>query len=91
LVEKVEDVLEELGPLIEATPTEDGRTVHHPAELALNEPEKQVLDAIETQPTSIDQVVIASGLPVPRVLATISILEMRRLVRRVSGTLVVRL
>jgi DNA processing protein len=91
LVESVEDVLEELGPLIEATPTEDGRTVHHPAELTLNEPEKQVLDVIETQPTSIDQVVAASGLPVPRVLATISILEMRRLVRRVSGTLVVRL
>jgi DNA processing protein len=91
LVESVEDVLDELGPLIEATPTEDGRTVHHPAELTLNEPEKQVLDAIQSQPTSIDQVVAVSGLPVPRVLATVSILEMRRLVRRVSGTLVVRL
>jgi DNA processing protein len=91
LVESVEDVLDELGPLVEATPTEDGRTVHHPAELTLNEPEKQVLDAIEIQPTSIDQVVAASGLPVPQVLATLSVLEMRRLVRRISGTLVVRL
>jgi MoxR-like ATPase len=31
------------------------------------------------------------GLPVPQVLATVSVLEMRRLVRRLSGTAVMRL
>ncbi len=90
LVESVDDVLEEFGPLVEATTGDDGRTVHHPAELQLNEQERQVLDAIDNQPTSIDEVVAASHLPVHRVLATISVLEMRRLVRRLSGNLIVR-
>ena len=49
-----------------------------------------VLAAVGSDPTSIDQVVARSGLPVPRVLSTISVLEMRRLLRRLSGTTVVR-
>lgn len=90
LVETVDDVLEELGPLIEATPREDGRTIRHPAELQLNPQEQTVLDATGAEPSSVDQVVVRSGLPVPRVLATLSVLEMRRLIRRLSGNLVVR-
>jgi DNA processing protein len=90
LVESADDVLEELGPLVEAAPRPDGTTVHHPAELRLNDLERGVLEAIDTEPTSIDDVVGASGVPVQRVLATISVLEMRRLVRRVSGNLVAR-
>lgn len=90
LVETADDVLEELGPLVEATPRDDGTLVHHPAELMLNELEQKVLAAIGAEPTSIDQVVAQSGLPVPRVLSTISVLEMRRLVRRLSGTTVIR-
>jgi len=91
LVQTVDDVLEELGPLFEPAARDDGREVHHPAELLLNELEQQVLDAIGADPTSIDQVVAATGLPVPNVLATISVLEMRRLIRRPSGSLVVRM
>jgi DNA processing protein len=90
LVENVDDVLEELGPLFAAAPSEDGREVRHPAELTLNDQEQAVLDAIQQEPTSIDQVVVGSGLPVHRVLSTISVLEMRRLVRRVSGSQVSR-
>jgi len=91
LVESADDVLEELGPLVEAAPREDGQVVHHPAELMLNELEQKVLAAIGSDPTSVDQVVTESGLPVPRVLSTISVLEMRRLVRRLSGSTVVRM
>jgi DNA processing protein len=90
LVETVDDVLEELGPLVEATPREDGRVVRHPAELQLNVQEQSVLGATATEPTSVDQVVYRSGLPVQRVLATLSVLEMRRLIRRLSGNFVVR-
>ena len=61
-----------------------------PAELMLNEIEQQVLAAIDGSPTSIDAVAAACGLPIHRVLSTISVLEMRRLVRRTSGTQVVR-
>ncbi|NLF73144.1 MAG: DNA-protecting protein DprA [Candidatus Anammoximicrobium sp.] len=90
LVECVEDVLDEFGPLVEATPRPDGTVMHHPAELQLNELELQVLNAIAAEPTSIDQIVASSGLPVQRVLATISVLEMRSLIRRVSGNSVMR-
>ncbi len=43
LVETADDVLEELGPLLEATADQAGETVRHPAELMLNELERQVL------------------------------------------------
>lgn len=90
LVESVDDVLEELGPLVEATPRDGGQVIRHAAELQLNEREQAVLAAIAAEPTSIDDVIAASGLPAARVLATISVLEMRRLIKRISGNYVVR-
>jgi DNA processing protein len=91
LVESIDDVLEELGPLVEAAPSPTGQPIHHPAELSLNEIEQQVLAAMPGEPASIDQVIAASGLPAGQVLSTLSVLEMRRLVRRQSGGIVVRL
>ena len=91
LVESVDDVIEEFGPLVEATPREDGQVVSHPAEMQLNELEQKVLAAVGSDATSIDQIVTESGLPVPRVLSTISVLEMRRLIRRLTGSTVARM
>ena len=91
LVETAEDVLEELGPLVAAVPRDDGQVIHHPAELLLNELEQQVLSAIGGDSTCIDDVVADTGLPVAQVLSTLSVLEMRHLVRRLSGTTVMRL
>ncbi|MEM7456830.1 MAG: DNA-processing protein DprA [Planctomycetota bacterium] len=90
LVESVDDILEELGPLTSPATTETGQTVHRPSELSLNEQEKNVLQHIGTEPECIDVVIRASGLPASRVLATISVLEIRRIVRRVVGNKVVR-
>jgi DNA processing protein len=91
LVESADDVLEELGPLVDAAPSDNGETIRHPGELSLNSQEKQVLAAIDTEPTLIDEVVAQTGLPVQNVLATVSVLEMRRLVRRAGGNRVLRL
>ena len=91
LVETADDVLEELPPLVAATTKADGTAIHHPAELLLNEQEQQVLSAIDSSPTSIDQVVAGSGLSTPQVLATLSVLEMRRVIRRLSGSSVMRI
>ena len=91
LVESADDVLEELGPLVESATRADGQEIHHPAELLLNEIEQQVLAVIESEATPIDQIAAQSGLPMPQVLSTISVLEMRRLIRRLSGTTVMRL
>jgi DNA processing protein len=90
LVESVDDVLEELGPLATPTQREDGTQVRHPVELQLNEPEQAVLGAVDDEPTSIDDIAAASGLPVQNVLSTVSVLEMKRLIRRVSGNRVIR-
>jgi DNA processing protein len=91
LVETVDDILEELGPLAAPAERADGEAIHHPAELLLNEFEQQVLAAITTDPSTIDAVVVASGLPTGQVLSTISVLEMRRLIRRISGNSIARL
>jgi DNA processing protein len=91
LVETADDVLEELGPLVEATPLDDGQFVHHPAELALNDLEQKVLAAIGTEATPVDTIAAETGLAISQVLSTLSVLEMRRLIRRLSGTTVARI
>ncbi|MEZ6090961.1 MAG: DNA-processing protein DprA [Pirellulaceae bacterium] len=94
LIQSVDDILESLGPLSRPVQVRDEsdqpRQMHHPAELKLNEIECAVLDCVQTDATAIDTIVANSGLPVHRVLATISVLEMRRLVRRLSGQHVIR-
>ncbi len=90
LIQDPEDVLDELGPMVESVVLSPDQTVRHAAELQLNDQENAVLQAIDVQPTDINAIVVSSGLPVPRVLSTLSVLEMRRLVRRVSGQLVQR-
>lgn len=91
LVTCVEELLEHLGPT--ATPIERGaeQTMRQGAELLLNEQELAVLNAIDPQSTSIDQVCRQSQLPIHRVLATISVLEKRHLIRRLSGQYVSRI
>jgi DNA processing protein len=93
LVETIDDVLEELGPLATPTPVkseEHPAPIRHPAELQLNEPEKAVLAAIPDEPVTIDDVTVACGLQVQNVLATVSVLEMKRLIRRIGGNRVMR-
>jgi DNA processing protein len=72
--------------------TSSGETVsiRSPAELKLNEQEMQVLQLISEEATEVDWLIQQSDLPASRVLSTVSVLEMRRLVRRISGTAVVR-
>jgi DNA processing protein len=90
LIQSVDDVLEELGPLVAPVKSSPTETVRHPAELKLNERETAVLQAIDTQPTSIDEIVAKTQLPVHHILATISALERRRLVKRISGSSLIR-
>jgi DNA processing protein len=92
LVETVDDILEELGPLVQSAPQAEGPSVRKPAELLLNENEKRVLSTVgETGPTAIDEVIARSELPTSQVLTILSVLEMRRLVRRMAGNSVVRI
>lgn len=90
LVRNVDDILECLGPFPQPVSAENGRLVHRPAEALLNERELMVLDLIASEATSIDRIVQTSGLPVSHVLATISVLEVRKLIRRLSSQYVSR-
>ena len=99
LVESVDDILEELGPLFEPTVTADGREVRTPAELRLDEVERQVLAALDAAladagggagSIDLDELLAASELGVSRVLAAIGVLEVRRIVRRLPGNRVAR-
>jgi DNA processing protein len=76
--------------LVETTEHDDGRQIRHPAELQLNQNETTVLQAIDTAPTLVDQVVQKTGLPAHRVLSTISVLEVRQLIDRLPGGKVAR-
>ena len=90
LVESVDDILDALGPLAEENKREDGRAIRHPAELQLNSNETSVLQAIGSEPTLIDQIVQQTELPTQRVLSTLSVLEVRKLISRLPGGCVAR-
>jgi len=91
LIRGVDDVLSALGPLTQ--PVERGKNdvVHVPAELVLTDQERTILNLIGRDATAIDELVRNAGLEINRVLTTLTMLEMRRLLRRLPGNFVVRM
>jgi DNA processing protein len=86
LVETVDDILEELGPLIGEVRTDPGEPpVRHPAELALTVDERALLGSLGDQATGVDELIVQTGMTAGQVLATLSVLEVKRLVKRVPG------
>ncbi|MDR0870713.1 MAG: DNA-processing protein DprA [Planctomycetaceae bacterium] len=61
-----------------------------PAEQQLGETESNILKLVLTTPTPIDKIIVQSDLPAHQVLATLSMLEVNRLVRRTESNSVVR-
>ena len=90
LIRNVDDVLAELGPLATPARTEEAVAVHNPRELTLNPQEKEVLDLISTAPVHVDEILRTTKLDPSRVLSTITVLEMKRFVRRLPGNLLIR-
>jgi len=91
LVGNVDDILEELGPLFETTTTAAGHAVNTPAELQLGDLERRVFQAVGGGAIGIDDIVDAVDLAASQVLAAISVLETRRLVRRLPGSRIERI
>ncbi len=92
LVEKVDDILEVLGPLVHPIkhPSMPG-LIRTPVEIKLNDLEKKVLLYIETTSISVEEIILQSGLLPHQVLAIISALEFRHLVIREEGGFVRRI
>ena len=64
LVETVDDMLEELGPLVHPSQQADGPPVHKPAELLLNETKRSCSCVIgEGRTTPIDEVIAGQACP----------------------------
>jgi len=85
LTQDADDIIESLGPMVQDAKIAPDRTIRRPAELQLNDQEQTVLNSIEFDATDIDRIIHRSGLPVARVLSTLSVLESKHLVRRSSG------
>ena len=92
LVETIDDIREELGPLVRDLDTSDDESpVHHPAELALNDQERPLLGQLDNSPEGVDDLITLTGLIASQVMATLSVLELKRLVRRMPGHRFVRI
>jgi DNA processing protein len=80
-----------LAPLVKAVHTSDDELpVRHPAELALSEQERSLLGHLQSQPSGVDELNSHTGLTASQVMATLSVLELKRLVRRLPGHQFVR-
>ena len=91
LVETVDDILEELGPLCREIKAAAGEpAVRHPAELALSDSERSLLGQLDDQPSGVDELIVRTGMTAAQVLATLSVLEVKRLAKRLPGHRFVR-
>ena len=77
LVETVDDILEELGPLVREVHTAPDETpVRHPAELCLSDQERSLLGQLDNHPVGVDELITRTSLTAAQVLATLSVLEL---------------
>ena len=90
LIRNVDDVMESLGPLINPVISDDKGEIHSLRELSLNEREREVLNLITSDPQHIDEVLRATDIEASRVLATLTVLEMKRMIRRLPGSMLIR-
>ena len=92
LIRHVDDILAAIGPLTKpvSLAAESGETIHSLRELSLNEIERQVLNLISADPTLQDEIIALSHMEPSRVLATLTVLEMKRLIRRQPGGFFIR-
>jgi DNA processing protein len=91
LVETVDDILEELGPLVQEVRTDPEQPpVRHPAELALSDSERSLLGQLDDQPTAVDDLIARTGMTAGQIMATLSVLELKRLAKRLPGHRFVR-
>lgn len=90
LIRNVDDVLESLGPMVQPVKTEEQKEVRSPRELTLSAQERQILDMVTSEPQHLDEIIRAAEIGSSRVLATLTVLEMKRMVKRLPGGLLVR-
>ncbi|MCE5313772.1 MAG: DNA-processing protein DprA [Armatimonadota bacterium] len=86
LVESAQDILDELG-IDKKSECIDRPTV--PME-SLNEQEQKIVSQLSLEPMPMDEIIAASGLSASMVAGTMTVLEMKGVIRRVPGNAYVR-
>ena len=85
LVEDINDIIQELGPLAEIFSDGDTETTTDPRSLSLNSQEKKIFSLLSSSPRDIDEIIQTTGLPSSVVSSTLMILEIKKLVKQLSG------
>jgi DNA processing protein len=88
LIESAEDILEELG--LSAIDENAGRQQLALPMTPLSDNEAQIVSLLTLEPMQVDDIIIKCGLSAPLVSGTLTILEMKNLIRRVPGNAYVR-
>jgi DNA processing protein len=86
LVRHADDILQGLGPLAAPVVAGTGGSVHTARELLLDDQERRLLNLVTVDPIHVDLILRDAGIEPSRALATLTVLEMRRLVRRLPGS-----
>jgi len=87
LVNSAADILRELG--LDGSDGEEARQMALPIE-SLNEQERDIAALLSLEPMPVDEIIEKTGLPAPMVSGTLTVLEMKNVVRRVPGNAYVR-
>lgn len=86
LVRSVDDILETLGQNARPSGTDKvEKSEEVPRDIVLNDQEKLILNSLTLDPLHIDEIVRAVNQEPSRVLQTLTILEMKRLIKRLPG------
>ncbi|MDA1137728.1 MAG: DNA-processing protein DprA [Planctomycetota bacterium] len=85
LVTSPADVVDELGPLANVIQPLGEEAVTDPRALTLNSRERQIYETLSHDPLQVDDIIRMTGIPAPNVLSTLTILEVRRLVKQLAG------
>ena len=85
LVEDITDIIQELGPVAEILNTCDAPPTNDPRSLSLNSQEKKIFSLLSSSPKDIDEIIQLAGLPTSVVTSTLMILEIKKLVKQLSG------
>src|SRR5258708_37979025 len=76
LVETVDDILEELGPLVrEVRAPDDAPPARHPAERTLSDNERSLLGHLSDHPVAADHLIAPTGLTAPQAMPPLADLE----------------
>lgn len=85
LIEGPDDIIEELGPLSKELTTRNGKEVKDLRGLRLNTHEEKIFSVLSSVPLNIDEITLFTKLPPSVVASTLMILEIKKLVKQLSG------